>query len=340
MKTENDLAKLQELIDASSRIVILQADNPDADSLASSLALEQILDAIGKEPFLYCGVEMPGYLHYLPGWDRVNKELPTKFDLSIIVDTSADTLFTSLEKSRQKQWVAAKSVIVIDHHDTEASIPFATIVWNKPAVATGEVIYELAQAHGWRLNQTAREMLAASIMADSLGLSSEGVTARSVEILAELVKAGVSLAKLENARRELMRKSPELLKYKGELLQRIEYAHGNRIALITIPWEEIEKYSPFYNPSMLVIDDMRNSEGADVAIAFKLYQDGKITAKIRANYGKGVAGKVAEHFGGGGHPYASGFKLTDGRPFDEVKKETIKVTSDLLDTLKPENETL
>lgn len=326
-------SEIESLIANAKQVVILQADNPDADSLASSLALEQILDALGKEPFLYCGVEVPGYLHYLPGWDRVNKELPTKFDLSIIVDTSADSLFTSLEKSRQKHWVAAKPCIVIDHHESEATIPFATIVWNKPAVATGEVIYELAQAHGWRLNQTAREMLAASIMADSLGLSSEGVTARSVEILAELVKAGVSLAKLENARRELMRKAPELLKYKGELLQRIEYADGNRIALITIPWEEIEKHSPFYNPSMLVIDDMRNSEGTDIAIAFKLYKDGKITAKIRANYGKGVAGKVAEHFGGGGHPYASGFKLTDGRPFDEVKKETIEITSELLATL-------
>ncbi len=328
--------KLSELITQASRVVILQADNPDADSLASALALEQILHEMRKEPYLYCGVEIPSYLHYLPGWDRVSKELPTKFDLSIIVDTSADSLFESLEKSRQKQWVAAKPAIIIDHHEVEATIPFATVVWNKPAVATGEVIYELAQTLGWRLNQVANEMLAASIMADSLGLSSEGVTARSVEVLADLVKAGVSLAKLENSRRELMRKSPELLRYKGELLQRIEYAANSRLAMITIPWDEIEKYSPLYNPPMLVLDDMRQSEGTALAIAFKIYKEGKITAKIRANYGKGVAGKLAEHFGGGGHAYASGFKLTDGRPFEEVKTETISVATTLLDKLDEE----
>lgn len=333
MTATSDTAKIAELIEGAQSIVIMQADNPDADSLASSLALEQILHEMGKEPFLYCGVEIPSYLHYLPGWDRVSKELPNKFDLSIIVDTSADSLFESLEKSRQKQLVAAKPCIVIDHHDVESTIPFASIVWNKPAVATGEVIYELARSHDWRLNQTTAEMLAASIMADSLGLSSEGVTARSVEILAELIKAGASLARLENNRRELMRKSPELLRYKGELLQRIEYFDDNRIAVITIPWKEIERYSPFYNPPMLVMDDMRQTEGTALAIAFKIYNDGKITAKLRANYGQGVAGELAEHFGGGGHRYASGFKLTDGRPFDEVKDETIKLASELLDKL-------
>ncbi len=334
MKIES--GTIDELVSGAERVVLVQADNPDADSLASALALEQILHEMGKEPLLYCGVDIPGYLHYLPGWDRVNKELPADFDLSIIVDTSADSLFASLEKSHQKQLLARKPCIVIDHHEGENTIPFATIVWNQPAVATGEVIYELAQKHNWRLNQTAAEMLAASIMADSLGLSSEGVTARSVEILAALITAGASLAKLESRRRELMRKSPDLLRYKGELLQRIEYFDDNHIAVITIPWEEIEKYSPFYNPSMLVIDDMRNSEDTDIAIAFKVYKDGKITAKLRANYGKGVVGKLAEHFGGGGHPYASGYKLEDGEAFEDVKKETIRVASELLATLETE----
>ncbi len=331
-----DEARLAELLENAQRVVIVQADNPDADSLGSALALEQIIHEMDKEPSLFCGVEIPSYLHYLSGWDRVTRELPNKFDLSIIVDTSADSLFESVEKSQQKQWLAAKPCIVIDHHEVEATIPFATIIWNKPAVATGEVIYELAMAHGWQINPQAAELLAASIMADSLGLSSEGVTARSVEVLSELIKKGASLARLDNQRRQLMRKSPDLIKYKGELLQRIEYYDNNRIAIITIPWEEIEKYSPYYNPPMLVMDDMRQTENTDIAIAFKLYKDGKITGKLRANYGKGVAGELAEHFGGGGHRYASGFKLTDGRTVDEVKKETISIAGQLLDKLTKE----
>ncbi len=334
--------ELKKLLDGTKTIVIMQADNPDGDSLASALALEQILGDLGKEPHLYCGVDMPTYLRYLKGWDRVNKDLPAKFDLSIIVDTSTISLFETLEKSGQQGWVAGKPCVVLDHHAVDLNIPFASLVINLPAVATGEVIYELAKELKWELNHEAKEMLAVSILSDSLGLISEGTSARSIHIIAELVDSGVKLAELENARREMMRKSPELVEYKGRLLQRVEYHDDNRIATITIPWEEIEKYSAAYNPSMLVIDDMRLTENTDIAIAFKVYRDGKVTAKIRCNYGKAVGGDLAKHFGGGGHPYASGFKIQDGTPFEQVKAETIKLASELLGKLESgkTNETL
>ncbi|HVC36051.1 MAG TPA: DHH family phosphoesterase [Candidatus Dormibacteraeota bacterium] len=335
--------EINKMIDAAQRIVIVQADNPDADSLASALALEQILDKLGKEPYLYCGVDMPGYLTYLPGWDRVQKTLPTKFDASIIVDTAALSLLETLEKNGQKSWLASKPCVIIDHHVTKPTINFASIICIEQAVATGEIIYDLAKQLDWPLNMTAQNMLATSIMSDSLGLVSEGTTAHSIHIIAELVEGGVKLAALDSARRDMMRKSPELQRYKGHLLQRIEYFSGNRIATITIPWSEIERYSPSYNPSMLVIDEMRLTEGTDIAIAFKTYKDDKITAKIRCNFGKTIAAKVAEHFGGGGHPYASGFKCTDGRSLEQVKTETIKLATKLLDELNKSpknNETL
>lgn len=322
------------LVEEATKIVVLQADNPDGDSLATSLALEHILGDMGKEVVLCCGVDIPTYLRYLEGWDRVTKDVPQQFDLSIIVDTSADSLIETLEISGQKQWLKTRPCIVIDHHAVESSIPYATVVCNQKAVSTSEVVYELAQQLAWEISLPAAEMLSVAIMSDSLGLVSEGTSARSIEIISKLVEQGVSLAKLENDRRAMMRKSPELIKYKGELLQRIEYYSDNRIATISIPWEEIQKYSPLYNPSMLVIDEMRMSEGTDIAIAFKIYQDGKVTAKIRANFGITIAGKLAEAFGGGGHPYASGFKVTDGRPFNEVKSECIKLATELLDTLK------
>ncbi len=330
MSSYPETQKIKEVIDSAHTVVIVQADNPDGDSLASALALEQILGDLGKEPYLYCGVDIPSYLHYLPGWDRVNKDLPSNFDASIVVDTSSITLLETLQRNNQTGWLASKPCIVIDHHEVDISIPFASVILNQPVVATGEAIYELAQQLKWPLNQSAKNMISISILSDSLGLISEGTSARSIHIIAELVDNGVKLGELEKARREMMRKSPELIRYKGKLLGRIEYQLDNKIAMITIPWEEIEKYSQAYNPPMLVLDDMRLTENTDIAVAFKLYKDGKITAKIRTNYGVNIAGELAKHFGGGGHPYASGFKITDGRSIDEIKAETIKKTAELL----------
>lgn len=337
-----EAAAIADIIQNAQRIVILQADNPDGDSLGSAVALEHILGDMGKEPILYCGVDMPPYLRYLEGWDRVERDLPIKFDASIIVDTSADSLFETLNRSATKALLAKKPCIVLDHHAVELTIPFATVNCNYPAVSTGEIIYELAQQLDWPLNEHAKNMIATSIMADSLGLITEATSARSIQVISELVAGGVSLSNLEHARRLLMRKSPELTHYKGRLLERVEYHYDNRIATVAIPWDEIEEFSPHYNPSMLVMDDMRMTTDTEVAIAFKTYKDGKVTGKIRCNNGAPVAADLAAHFGGGGHVYASGFKIQDGRPYNEVKSECIRYASELLQNLERDktNETV
>lgn len=327
-------SKIAALLQPAKHVVVIQADNPDSDSLATALALEHILEEMGKQVSLYCGVDLPSYLMHLPGADRVSSELPHNFDLSIIVDTSSEALLEQLTKQGAKGWLAAKPCIVIDHHATEPTITFATAICNEPAVATGEVIFELAQQLGWPLNVDAKKLLAIAILSDSMGLSSEATTYRSIEIIAELVKGGVSLAEIEHQRRQAMRRAAELVHYKGRLLERVEFHDQGRIATVTIPWEEIEKYSPLYNPPMLVLDDMRLAEKTQIAIAFKLYKDGKVTAKIRCNYGSAIADKLAEHFGGGGHPYAAGFKITDGRSYEDIKAETLGKAMKLLDEIK------
>ena len=338
MKQYPEAKEIQAAIDEAAHIVIVQADNPDADSLASALALEQILGDAGKHISLYCGVDIPSYLMYMPGADRVVSELPKQFDLSIIVDTASDSLLEQLSKQNAKGWLAAKPCIIIDHHATPPTISFAKIICSHKAVASGEVIYELGRQLDWKLNAQACELLAMAIMSDSLGLSTEDTSSRSIRIIAELVDAGVSLPQLDNARRASLKREAELIHYKGRLLERVEFHDNERIATITIPQDEIEKYSPLYNPPMLVLDDMRLAKNTDVAIAFKIYKDGKVTAKIRCNYRKGIAGKLAEHFGGGGHAYAAGFKIADGRSYEDIKREAIEVAAKLLDELKDERE--
>ena len=325
------MKKINELITNAKRIVVLQADNPDGDSLSSSLALEHILGDMGKDVSMYCGVDIPGYLRYLEGWDRIVSSLPTNFDLSIILDTPSLMLFETLQKDNQISWLSSKPCVVLDHHQTEPDIDFATVTHSPKAVATTEVIYELSKHFGWPINAQAAEFLISGILSDSLGLTTEDVSAKSIRAVADLVDKGVNLAELDSRRRKLQKKSPRILEYKGKLLGRIEYEADQSIAIILIPWEEIEKFSHEYNPPMLVLDEMRQVEKVKTAIAFKLYPDGRITAKIRSNFGSPIAAKLAEHFGGGGHKYASGFRITDGRSYDKVKEQTIKITQDLLE---------
>jgi bifunctional oligoribonuclease and PAP phosphatase NrnA len=315
--------QIKKFIDGAGHVLIVQAENPDGDSLGSSLALEAILSEMGKKVTMFCAVEMPKYLRYARGWDRVQQELPKDFDASIIVDTSTMTLLEKTLTPENLAQITRYPVIVLDHHAATSGLEFEHVMINDPkAVATGELIFTIATELQWPLPVDACEHLTMSIMADSLGLTTKATTANSIRAVADLVEKGANLSDLDNRRRELDKKPPEILAYKGQLLQRIEYFLDGALALIHIPWSEIEEYSDQYNPPELVLFEMRQVTGVRIAIALKTYPDGKITGKIRANPDAGIGEAVAGYFGGGGHPHAAGFKVYND-DVDTIKNELI-----------------
>jgi phosphoesterase RecJ-like protein len=339
----DNISAIGELVAAAQRVLVIQADNPDGDSLGSSLALEHILSALGKEVYLYCGVDIPGYLKYVPGFDRVNQEFPSSFDLSIIVDASTMTLLEKIHDGGLHTTLASKPCIVLDHHAVvEKPIYYATeSIIDATRASAGELIYLLAKALTWQMPLEALEAITVSILGDTQGLSNQLASATTYMVMSEMVAAGVNRPKIEEARRELSKMPMSILQYKGRLLARTEFFHDGTIAINTIPQQEITTFSPLYNPGPLVQFDMLQTIGVKIAIVFKSYDDGKVTAAIRCNAGYGVGGELAEKFGGGGHAFAAGFKTTDNRTFDEIKAACINQASQLLSNLTqaPSNET-
>lgn len=325
-------AQIKQLVDDAQKILIIQADNPDADSIASALALEQILEELGKHTYLYCGIDMPGYLKYLPGWDRVNQELPSSFDLSIVVDASTMTLLAKIAESGKQGTVARKPCIVLDHHaEVESPIPFATVNLTRTDVAsTGELIYHLAQGLDWPLDKTSAEFIMTSILGDTQGLTNDLTTAGTYRVMAELVELGVDRPALEELRRNMSKMHPDIFRYKAKLIERTELHIDGKLALVDIPNDEIMQYSPLYNPNALIQFEQLQTEGVIVSVSIKHYNDGRITASIRCNRDAPIASDLAAHFGGGGHKYAAGFKIISGKSFAEIKNEVIQKSQELL----------
>lgn len=311
------------LITDAQKIIVIQAENPDGDSLGSALGLEEILGDLGKEVILYCPVEIPKYMRYIQGWDRVVTDFDAHADLAIIVDTSADVLITKVLETRGvRHYLESHPVLVIDHHATESTLSFEHTMLSADAVATAEVIYNLAAANTWDINAQAAENLLVAIMSDSLGLTTQNVSSETYFVASKLHELGARNYIIEERRREFMKKSPEILAYKGELITRIEYLLDGKLAIIHIPWNEIEKYSDQYNPSVLVLDEMRLVEGVVLGVAIKTYPDGKLTGKLRGNLP--IAETVAGYFGGGGHKYASGFRVYE--EYDKILSELVTAT--------------
>ncbi len=319
------------------KVLIVQPENPDGDSVASALALEEILGDLGKQVHLYSYVHIPEYLGYISGFDRISDLFPGKFDLTIVVDTvTASLLENTLSGGRLSAINGeGRQALILDHHPTENDLPLTNAVFyggEGDCVSTGEIVYHLAIKNKWKVNQAAATHIVESMLADTLGLNTEAVGPQAFRVVADMLDAGANMADIDKRRREFMKKPPEVITYKGTLLQRVEYLCDGKLAMVHIPWDEIQRISPHYNPSVLALEELRNAEGVELIVALKSYPDGKITGKLRAN-SLPIAGDLAAHFGGGGHAYAAGFKVHDWT-ISDIRTEIIKHATNLVSKLK------
>ena len=328
-----------------TRICIIQAENPDGDSLGSAIALDYLLSdpenakffASGKNPeiSLYCPVDLPKYLHYFEDWSRVENDFDYKADAYIIVDTAAEILLSKLlGDSAIRNCLYSTPVFVFDHHETpdDLNFPHESLIELRPACA--DVIFHLAENLKMHIEKPAAEALFQGILSDTLGLTTDAVTVETFETAAKLTNLGANISELEEKRREFMKKSPRILDYKADLIKRIEYSWGGKLATVHIPWDDIREYSDEYNPNVLILEEMRLVEGVEVAVAIKTYPDGKVTGKIRTASSAPIADQIAGYFGGGGHPFAAGFRTYD-TTYDDVVRDLISIIPDLLQGCQP-----
>ena len=320
--------KFTDFLADKESICIIQAENPDGDSLGSAIALDYLLN--DKNVSLYCPIDIPKYLHYFDDWSRVTNEFDFKADGYVIVDTAAQVLLSKLlEDTAIKNRLFNAPVLVIDHHESldDLEFPHESIIEVRPACA--EVIYRIALEQKIPIGKEAAEAIFQGILSDTLGLTSNSVTAETFEIAAELTRLGANISELEDKRREFMKKSPRILDYKADLIKRIDYSLDGELATVHIPWDDIREYSDEYNPNVLILEEMRLVEGVKVAVAIKTYPDGKITGKIRCASDAPIAEKIAGYFGGGGHPMAAGFRTYD-MSYEDAVKELVHIVPELL----------
>ncbi len=317
------------LIEDAKHILILQPDKPDGDSVASALALEEILSDHGKQVSHYTAGRVEGYLSYLPGNDRITGDWPVVgYDVAILVDCGSSEQVPRLLEAHRSDLVSRPYVLIDHHRETETPMAHITLeLIDDSAAATGEMVYGLAKALKWPLSQAACSLLISSILADTLNLTNSKTTQPVVKAFAEIVALGnVNLNELNLKFREATANDPDLVVLKGQLLSRLEFYADNQIALLTVGKDLIDEYRQRTNLAALVFFDMLNARGVKLAIVMNDY-GAIIRTSMRAK--APVAGPVAEHFGGGGHDMAAAFPCTD-LTMAELKPELVTYAAKVL----------
>ena len=209
---------IQKLLKQSKSVLIVQADNPDADSLGSSVALLDLCQQLSISSQLYCAISLSNYLRYIDGFDQVTDQVDQNFDLTIFVDVSTKTLINKLSSLPLLKDIKQKPVIVLDHHqEIENPIDFATVIINDSlASSTGEIIFHLTQYLKIQLTNIGLNATLASIMGDTQSLSNQLTRPDTYRIVANLIDQGANRFELDKKRRELNTLPLEIFHYKAE----------------------------------------------------------------------------------------------------------------------------
>lgn len=144
---EKDIvAKLKQLIDQASSILITTHVNADGDAIGSTLALALLLKKLGKRVKIMTPNDFPGFLHWLPGQEliyihlknpEITLSLAEKADLIFVIDYNEPGRLKDADKILLNSEVFK---VMIDHHPNPADFVNMAISVSQLG-STAELIY-------------------------------------------------------------------------------------------------------------------------------------------------------------------------------------------------------
>ena len=130
----------------ANSILLCTHISPDGDAIGSTLAMGLALEGMGKHITLACQDPVPGYLHFLAGWQRfIQAEAleGKKFDAALAIDASDMGRMGKLGVYYQ----GAPVTLQIDHHMTNPHYAAHNFV-DGEAAASGCLIGRMLDALG------------------------------------------------------------------------------------------------------------------------------------------------------------------------------------------------
>jgi phosphoesterase RecJ-like protein len=306
------------------RFAVLGHVRPDGDALGSQLALGLSLKQLGKDVRIWNEEGMLEKYNFLPDANLLTKPPtePEDVDVAVALDTAIQNrLGTTLPAIR-----SAKLWINIDHHPSNPG--YGDLVYiDARAPATGQILFELIKSEKLPLDSAIAQNLYVAISTDTGSFQYPNTTARTFEIAAELVQAGVDVGRVSQLTYEnYPRRRVELLR---DLLGTMQFEANGRVASFSLSLATAKKLGARPEDNEGLIDHLRAIRGVIVAVFFEELPDGKVRVSMRSKNEKVNVCAICEKFGGGGHVLAAGARVRG--TLAEVEKKILEEVCDVVD---------
>ena len=303
------------LLDNAGNILITTHKSPDGDAIGSAAAFSRFVSAYGKNNYVLLPDAPAGnlmsFLDGVPYSFFDNFDLPDdQYDLMICLDYNhphrvGDKMKSLLSESNMPK-------IMIDHHPNPTE--FCDLTISRPEVSsTAQLLFEVLQESRLDayLTKEACEALYLGIMSDTGSFRFPSVTAKTHEVLKEMLSKGVEPHTIhERVFDQNTKERVQLRSY--AISNKFIHIEETPIAYISLSQEELKRYDYQKGDTEGLVNIPLSIKGISISVFMKENEDGSVKMSFRSK-GKYFVNEFArKYFDGGGHKYAAGGFSHDG----------------------------
>lgn len=310
----------REIVKNSKSVYVVAHVNPDGDAIGSTFAVYFALKKLGKDVH----VVMPSYstvFEFLPGVEySVDNVKEDEYDLLIALDASDKTRLAISEEDFNK----AKKVIMLDHH--QISAPYGDFRYiNDLKSSASEITYLFIKALEVDLDENIATLLYTGIMTDTGSFNYSNANSDTFRVVADLLDNGAKAVEVCKKLNDTMKEAK--LKLIAKTVENMEVYYDGKMRFSYVSYEEIKKLGLGDEDAEGMTNYLRAVEGTEVAVYVRGKSDGSLKVSMRSG-GRVDTSKIAIAFGGGGHPRAAGYTMTD--TIEIEKEKLIKAVGEML----------
>jgi phosphoesterase RecJ-like protein len=302
----SDLDQVVEALRGGDRFLLTTHEGPDGDALGSLLAMQGILDQLGKDSVMFLAAKefpLPVEYRFLPLTDVFHEPPADVVDrVLVFLDCgNIDRMPVSFLRREGAQ------VLNIDHHHDNTRFGSVNLV-DTEASCTAQIVYEISKRLGIELNPGLASALYVGLVTDTGRFMYENTDPAAHRMAAELIELGVDV---DDTYQRLYERVPiEKLKLIARALEKVERYDDGRLAVTYIDAGDYEATGAGEVLTEGIIDFVRALEGTAVAAMVRDKTDGGRSARkvsLRSTDGAVDVSAIARQHGGGGHRRAAGF---------------------------------
>ena len=302
-----------EVLRRAERVTTICHENPDGDTMGAAIAIAIAAERLGKQAEVVSGDPPPPFLAVLPQIERVRRAPELQPDVAVVVD-AGDLSRTGSVAAEHAEWLAAATIVNIDHHVSNPG--FGAVNWVDPqAAATCEMVTLLLPELGVEIDAELATALMTGIVQDTHTFAHPNATPRTLRVAATLVEAGAPLSRLNRA--VYADKPFSTLALWGQMLASIGQRRDGRIVHASMTAAMLQQTGEQPNASEGFVDLLGSTRVADVTVLFKEAEPGSTRVSVRTTE-RADAVAITSAFGGGGHARAAG--CTVDQPIDAARE--------------------